>query len=52
MTAAGMCERTGKRRFTRKEAMRQAAWWRVRRFARMAHYKCKHCGNWHIGNKR
>lgn len=52
MPTEAICERTGKRQWTRKEAGRHAAWWRRARFARMSVYKCKHCGRFHIGNER
>jgi hypothetical protein len=45
-----ICERTGKRIYTRREALRQARWWRTRRLARMSHYRCGSCDGWHIGN--
>ena len=47
-----VCERTGKRTFSRKGAMRQAAWYRRERSARMSHYRCRSCGGWHIGNNQ
>lgn len=43
---------SGKRRMTRKEAIASAQWWRRQRFARVNHYRCKKCGDWHIGNDR
>ena len=45
-----ICERARKRILSRKQAMRQAAWYRRERFARMGHYRCRSCGGWHIGN--
>ena len=47
----GICPRTGKQMFTRREDIDQAKWWRHHRHARMAHYSCKACGRWHIGNR-
>ena len=44
------CPVTGKRCLTRREALREAAWWRRRRHARMSHYRCRGCKAWHIGN--
>lgn len=46
------CAKTGKVTLTRKESMRQAAWWRRARFARMNHYRCSACKGWHVGNDR
>lgn len=46
------CPQTGKRRYTRKQAIAEARWWRRFRFARMTHYRCHSCGAWHIGNDR
>lgn len=45
------CALTGKRRMTRKQAMASAGWWRRSMFARMAHYRCRSCGAWHVGNQ-
>jgi hypothetical protein len=39
-------------KYTRRQAMTQAAWWRRARFARTDHYQCRKCGTWHIGNRR
>lgn len=46
------CPSTGKRIMSRKNAMREARWWRLARFARMQHYRCTKCNHWHIGNVR
>lgn len=51
MTTA-ICQRTGKIKHTRREALQQARWWRRERFVRMNHYRCTACGTWHIGNDR
>lgn len=48
MTASRSCR--GKRRLTREEARRQAAWFRHARMARMRSYKCRRCGGYHIGH--
>lgn len=46
------CSLTGKRSMTRKQALAEARWWRQTMFARMRHYRCGACGQWHIGNDR
>jgi len=46
------CPRTGKQQYTKKQAIRQAGWWRRYWFAVMWAYKCRHCGTYHIGNRR
>lgn len=50
--AAAMCDKTGKRQLTRREAMAEATWWRRVKMARMKHYRCDACGSWHVGNDR
>jgi hypothetical protein len=52
VSRAVVCDRTGKERLTRKEAMAKASWWSRTRHARMKHYRCRACGDWHIGNDR
>lgn len=52
MPAPATCRLTGKRCFSKAEAKREAAWWRVRRLARMEAYVCPGGGHWHVGNVR
>lgn len=47
-----ICLPSGKRKLTRKQAMREALWWRRVRFARMNHYHCHKCKSWHVGNDK
>jgi hypothetical protein len=49
---AYICHKTGKEKFTAQEAFARASWWRRTWMARMAAYKCKDCGSYHIGNDR
>jgi hypothetical protein len=51
---SGICNKTGKKCWSRKQAMRQANWWRSHRFANMRHYQCAsgEYGHWHVGNVR
>ena len=45
-----ICESTGKRKWHRKQAAREAKRWRRDKFAPMNSYKCKSCKSWHVGN--
>lgn len=45
-----VCEKTGKVRFGRTDAHKAAMSFRRRYLSTMQHYRCGHCGSWHIGH--
>lgn len=42
------CNLTGRRRFTKRQALDEKQWWRLSMFHRMSIYHCGSCGGWHV----
>jgi|GEM_PF-3262157 len=50
VTDHGLCDATGKRRFTKDGARRVSGYVRRRHTSNHAEYHCQSCGWWHVGS--